>query len=426
MGVAGGPAGIVWHGAPASSVPTEWARHVRSARSDFENAIDDAFGKSSQVAVVLIDLGVVRLAQRLPEAMSKLEERVRNRLRSQDHLGLVGEDQLAVLMVDRSDADVVELAERLAPVFDEPFVFSDGRVQPLHGTVVWVSGHGDLLWRAFYENAAAVAREHHMIFSEGVFGSPGMNAARVLEDLLIFEEFFARPMGMEAVHLDVPNLRQIPGAKLPPRRPPTGQIPIRLEGREAGWLRWWTAPGENAPDHPQFYTSLSTALSETLQRLVHMEAMSEVASRDPLTGLLNRRGLHDRMSSMPGGFAVALVDVDDFKAVNTELGLAGGDGVLVEIASVLSQGRQDDIVARWGGEEFLLVLPNASTSDASGRLQRMLDATQGRVLANGKQVSFSCGVASAAAAAGFEEAVAEADERLRRAKATGKARVLAS
>lgn len=424
-GVGGGPAGFVWHGSPASAVPEAWGREVRAARRRFEEAIDEAIERSSLVAVVLVDVGLVRIAGRLAEAMGKLEERVRSRLRPEDLLGLVGEDQLAALVVGLPDDEVAALAQRLTSVFEEPLVFSDGKLQPLHGTVVWVSGRGDLLWRAFYENAAAVSHEHHLVFTEGIFGSPGMSAARRLEHLKSLEEHLARPMGMEALHVDVPGLRHFLGLRTPPSRPATGQVPIRLDGKAAGWLRWWSAPGEAAPDHPQFYTALSAALSETLQRLVHTEALSEAASRDPLTGLLNRRGLRGRVERLDGPYAVALVDVDDFKAVNSELGLAGGDAVLVEVARVLSEGRADDVVARWGGEEFLLLLPQASCEDAAGRLQRMLDATEGRVLAGTRQVTFSCGIAAGDGAAGFEAVVAAADVRLREAKRTGKARVLA-
>ena len=106
--------------------------------------------------------------------------------------------------------------------------------------------------------------------------------------------------------------------------------------------------------------------------------LAELAVRDPLTGLHNRRHLEMTLSTMAdthtpedGPFCVAVVDIDHFKSVNDEFGHGAGDILLVEIARQLRSaiGPQDTI-ARYGGEEFVILLPH---TDQQAGLQRALD-----------------------------------------------------
>ena len=105
--------------------------------------------------------------------------------------------------------------------------------------------------------------------------------------------------------------------------------------------------------------------------------LQDLAEHDALTGLCNRRGLLNRMSklgnahSAQGGWM--LIDIDHFKRVNDDLGHAAGDQVLKAVASRLAaQVRDSDLLARWGGEEFLLHAPDASSMALRQLAQRML------------------------------------------------------
>jgi diguanylate cyclase (GGDEF)-like protein len=162
-------------------------------------------------------------------------------------------------------------------------------------------------------------------------------------------------------------------------------------------------------------------------------AMEEAALRDPLTGLLNRRGceraLHallvDR-AAMP--LSVAMIDVDHFKAINDAHGHATGDRVLSALARLLrGHGRPHDVVARLGGEEFLLAWPGSTPAQAAEIAERLRQEVAGHDwsgAAGGLHVSISIGVAALQAAAPggatLGELLADADGALYRAKRAGR------
>jgi diguanylate cyclase (GGDEF)-like protein len=110
-----------------------------------------------------------------------------------------------------------------------------------------------------------------------------------------------------------------------------------------------------------------------------LERLAAEARLDALTGLLNRRGLDERLEvELARGvremapLAVAAFDIDTFKAINDEHGHDAGDRVLVEVAGVLtSQSRAVDAVARTGGDEFVVVLPGAGLGDAQAFVERV-------------------------------------------------------
>ncbi|PHR66628.1 MAG: hypothetical protein COA51_01110 [Idiomarina sp.] len=104
--------------------------------------------------------------------------------------------------------------------------------------------------------------------------------------------------------------------------------------------------------------------------------LAEQSVRDPLTGLLNRRALQNKLRTphKVGHDAMLLLDVDHFKRINDNLGHAAGDDVLVEVSKRLLQvSRESDLVVRWGGEEFLIYLTNTEQSKLPAMAKRMLD-----------------------------------------------------
>ena len=167
-----------------------------------------------------------------------------------------------------------------------------------------------------------------------------------------------------------------------------------------------------------------------LHRIVERQALV-----DGLTGLANRRQAEDALASevsraarFGGPLAIVIGDLDDFKAVNDEHGHPVGDTVLREFAAVLARSVRDvDIASRWGGEEFLLVLPGTDAAGAVRLAQRIRDYVEGRTLVTPEgipvRVTASFGIAELEDGDAAEQLVASADAALYQAKRAGKNRV---
>jgi diguanylate cyclase (GGDEF)-like protein len=153
--------------------------------------------------------------------------------------------------------------------------------------------------------------------------------------------------------------------------------------------------------------------------------------RDPLTGLLNRRALQERWTQEarlgpPRGLALVLLDLDRFKDINDTHGHAVGDAVLRDLAAALRSGlRASDALFRVGGEEFALLMPEATVATATERVQALRDLVASWRLGGLQEpVTFSAGVAEAQPTREtLESLFAAADKALYRAKNGGRDRI---
>lgn len=158
--------------------------------------------------------------------------------------------------------------------------------------------------------------------------------------------------------------------------------------------------------------------------------LEKVAQTDTLTGVGNRRWAMSMLPArLPVGSAIAQLDLDHFKHINDRFGHAAGDRVLVATADALRhQLRDSDLLARMGGEEFLVYLPHASTSAASAIAQRLCGAVQQiRLSELGEDipVAVSIGLACVTSAGGtWADWLAAADRALYDAKRAGRNRVV--
>lgn len=164
-----------------------------------------------------------------------------------------------------------------------------------------------------------------------------------------------------------------------------------------------------------------------------LETIRVLATVDELTSLVNRRRMHEvladeeRRQPDGRGSCIALLDIDFFKQVNDLHGHAAGDAVLRGFSDTARAClRAGDVLARWGGEEFLLLLPDAALEDAHAVLARMAQRVHGMALPGmqGRRISFSAGLAVRRAGEPFAEAIHRADKALYQAKEAGRDRIV--
>lgn len=164
-----------------------------------------------------------------------------------------------------------------------------------------------------------------------------------------------------------------------------------------------------------------------------LQRLSQEVSTDQLTQIANRRGLiaafdmeRGRVEREGGVLSVGLLDIDNFKRLNDELGHSAGDVALKSLAAVVSQTlRPTDMVARYGGEEFVVLLPNTPVEEGQQILTRLQRSLSGGLFMHEQKqvfVTFSAGVTAYRLEERIEDALERADQALYEAKRTGKNR----
>ncbi|KAA5939452.1 diguanylate cyclase [Pantoea sp. Bo_2] len=160
----------------------------------------------------------------------------------------------------------------------------------------------------------------------------------------------------------------------------------------------------------------------------HLAALNDEAMTDPLTGLCNRRGFSALAAQADSEHeqCVIAIDIDHFKKINDWYGHDAGDAVLVSLAALLRQAcRTGDIVSRFGGEEFILLLPDTTLAEAARTAERIRETVCATTFPFAGTMTISAGVASRDDQSRDREALLRrADEALYEAKAAGRNTVI--
>ncbi|MDO8597500.1 MAG: GGDEF domain-containing protein [Sulfuricaulis sp.] len=210
----------------------------------------------------------------------------------------------------------------------------------------------------------------------------------------------------------------------------TGSFGIMLF--DAGLLALVTAP-------PVYWLVLNPIHREYEKRLKaehQAEEMTQVAITDPLTSIMNRRGitvgLLDAMAQAERyrtPLTVAMVDIDHFKEINDTYGHEAGDRVLKNVAAILSDAlRMPDKVGRYGGEEFLIVLPHTNLAQGSKIVERIRASVSKKIFDQGAKkarLTISIGVTQFQPGEDLEQLMSHADKALYDAKKGGRNLVVA-
>lgn len=222
-----------------------------------------------------------------------------------------------------------------------------------------------------------------------------------------------------------PNLRGRPGGACGGTC-----VPISIMGQHVGVLHASTPVLEPlSPDDVERLSILAAKAGERLGVIRAFAQSEQQAARDPLTGLLNRRSLEAEVQRLQRGgtaFCIAYADIDHFKRLNDTHGHETGDRALRLLSRVLREAlRPSDFTARWGGEEFVILLPDLDLDTARVALDRVRGAVlESSDTGNVPRFSVSFGVSRCDPEDDFFARLAEADSALLTAKSEGRNRVM--
>ncbi|MGH2844265.1 MAG: diguanylate cyclase domain-containing protein [Solirubrobacteraceae bacterium] len=217
--------------------------------------------------------------------------------------------------------------------------------------------------------------------------------------------------------------------------PPGGiRVPVRVHGVKWGSLMMPESGRSNTevrdPNLIPTLTRFARQLGQGIAGAETHERLTQRASTDPLTGLVNHRGFHERLAEEfarsrrhERPLSVAMLDIDGFKVINDTIGHVAGDEVLTTVARrILGVMREEVTVARLGGDELGVILPECDAATASEVIERARRAVGGTPIGSAGTVSVSAGVCDTAEAADPEQLRTFADMALYWSKARGRDR----
>jgi diguanylate cyclase (GGDEF)-like protein len=370
-----------------------------------------------------------------------------------------------------------------APAFDDrgvaPALGELGMALPIFVVVGGLLMLGRALLVRMYDDAARLSEEHHALRSIATADAAGAPAEAVCSLAAEQAALLVGAQGAGILRFDPDDMitavgswqdgegpSTAPGTRFPiTPGTPTAKIrsegrPIRIDAdtreaheaptlRRSGFVslvgtpihvrgRLWGAVvvtgrrvAEFPPDTEHHLAEFAELIGMAVANTEEVARLEADATTDPLTGLANHRAFQERLRAElaraarhAGGVAVALVDVDNFKAVNDAGGHAIGDEVLRTVAATLREHlRTEDVLARVGGDEFAVLLPQVGADEARQALERARRAIERAHHAGGARVTISVGLCDVEHADDAERITRFADGALYWSKEHGRNRI---
>jgi two-component system cell cycle response regulator len=263
-----------------------------------------------------------------------------------------------------------------------------------------------------------------MVVHSAFDGLAGIQLAKDIRPDLIL-------MGVELPEMDGYDTCELLGVQFETAHTPI--IFLSANAAPADRVRGLNAGATDFIAKPFWGDELKARIRVSLRSKFRLELESRRAARDGLTGLWNRTHLDERLASEVAAAArynralsCVMLDIDHFKSINDSYGHLFGDSILIEIAHLIQRAvRQEDVVFRYGGEEFLVLCPSVAADGAARLAERILQMLSQHKVTGPQEplsVTCSCGVADQRSGLGIDM-IGAADIALYYAKRAGRNRV---
>jgi diguanylate cyclase (GGDEF)-like protein len=370
---------------------------------------------------------------------------VRNRLRLNEHGGIVS---VAALYTCPGFMQEDGTREELARLKAEHRQISDLLVliQELTSRAVRSDSPGDLFSRAFpilhrcvpFDAGATVMLEQNLDLyvttregAESLVNEQLIGKIRGTLEKLIPVSFASTEVVVRA------ELHDIPAAGSSGLQHEVHAL-LEQEHRTAGMLQLYRGTPEFTPQERQVLAIFATQVSMLLDTIRAREKIANLADTDELTGIWNKRYFRrqlpqelERARTFNVPLSLLLFDIDDFKQINDGFGHIIGDVVLSELCGAVRESlRPTDVVARFGGDEFAIILPHTDARGAAAVANRVLGRVRALTIPTDEEGAIQCSVSIGIAEfepgdATANDLIRRADERLYQAKREGKNRYTA-